>query len=225
MQKKILKQNYYHGIEFDADGGAELPADGADESDAHIPESEQIHFEDHGNGSHGQNGRFLFAIESVPVALGRVASVVAFTVGVVTLAVGVVDGIARLDVASLVAIVAVEKAFGIVAFFVANLVLEQFPAADGRSAIGPWTGHAQRAIASVEIAARSVAILVANAVAGLVVTSLTGALNLVAEKFVRNAVGRRFAADSARESRVVRLALLAVPSSRAVAFKSSHSVL
>jgi hypothetical protein len=44
------------------------------------------------------------------------------------LAIGVVDGVAWLHITSYVAVMAIEKAFRVVAFFVAYFVLEQFPA-------------------------------------------------------------------------------------------------
>lgn len=43
----------YLGIEFDSDGGAKLPANRTDESDARIPEGGQIHFQDKRHRAHG----------------------------------------------------------------------------------------------------------------------------------------------------------------------------
>ena len=210
-------------IEFDADGGAQLGADVADESDALVGERGEIHVEHDRDAAHGQQRRFHLAVESVPVALCRVAAVVAVAVGVVRLAVGVVDGVARLQLP--VAVVAVVEAAGRVALFVAFVVLEQLPAAHRRRAVLPRR-DAQRAVAAVKVAAQRVALLVADAVARFLVALIDGALDLLPLQVRRYG---RFpwcgSTGSAREVGVVHLALLSVPCAGAVAVVLSRSVL
>ena len=134
-----------------AHGGAQLAAHVAHKGHALVLERRQVHLQHDRNGAHGQHRQVLaLAVQAVPVAFGRVAARVAEAVGVVRLAVGVVDRIARLDLA--VAVVAVEQALGRVALFVAFVVLEQFPAAQRRRAVGPRAHHAQRTIAAVKVA-------------------------------------------------------------------------
>ena len=235
-------------ISLNPDGGAEFAAHVADKSHTLILESGQIHFQDEGNGTHGQNRWFVLAIQSVPVAFRRVASVVAVAVGVVRLTVRVVDRITRLHLAA--AVVAVEQAFRSVTFFVTFVVLEQLPAAQRRRAVGPRTRHSQRTITAVEIAScveqslnklpiisinlhkiqpaltESVAVFIANSVSGFLVAALLSAFNLFQLQIVGN--GRHplsFAAHSARESRIVHFALLAVPCGRAHAVEFSNFIL
>lgn len=80
----------------------------------------------------------MFAIESVPIAFGIVTTVVASPIAIMALAIGVVNGVTWLHVTAFIAVVTVEKAFRVVTFFIAYLVLEQFPARHGGGAVDPW---------------------------------------------------------------------------------------
>jgi hypothetical protein len=107
------------------------------------------------------------------------------------LAIGVVNRVAWFDITSFVAVVAIKKAFCVVAFFVAYFVLKEFPTSEWRCAIGP-RADTQRTITSVKITSGGVAIFIANTIASLVVASLASTLNLISEQFFRNAIWSRF---------------------------------
>jgi hypothetical protein len=131
-----------------------------------------VHQDYHRDDTFGEFRWSFLAIQTVPVAFGIVATVIAISVGVVFLTVGVVDGVARLE--RLLAVASVEETLRIVAVLVANSVHEDFPTSDGRGAIRPRI-DTQRTVVTVEFASVTVAFFVATTVA-----ALRGALVLVA---------------------------------------------
>lgn len=122
-----------------------------------------IHQHDHRHGTLSQlRGLIgLLAVETIPAALGIVASIVTVTIAVMLLAVGIVNG--RTTLQLLLAVASVVEARGRVALLIAFAVHEDAPAL-WRRAIGPRI-DAQRAIVAIEVAGIRVALLIAHSVA------------------------------------------------------------
>lgn len=190
-----------------------------------------VHEDDHRNSSVGQHGRlFHVAIQSVPVTLLVVATVIAVAVGVMFLAVRVVNRVAGAQ--TFHAVVPVEQALRVVADHVALPVPEHVPTVDGGGAVAPRVDP-QRAVVAVVVTLVRVALLVAVAVARLLPTPIHQALLPLPLLDLRDAVGRRTLgdalvvgpADAGAEVLVVGVAVLAAPRRGTVADVVAQTVL
>lgn len=163
-------------IFFDRNYRSQLMAHVAQERTDALTEFDDVHLHGDGDDTFGQLRQLmlLLAIQTIPVAFGRVAHQIASSVRVALLTELLILRIAGQQF--LLAVASIEQTLRVVALLIAVAIIEHLPAADCRRAISPRI-YAQRTIATIEVARIRIAFLVTFAIAFLFAAAVFRALH------------------------------------------------